>query len=132
MRFLRATAIAVFLVAAGTAFTAARIRRDVFLLTTEQQEPIQMTYVRFTKEGTTTIVAMPDGGDDAIRDLAAALVAIDAGSNKEETWTIASGAEIHLVVPPKHGETPQGTEHCERFARVKDVLQSTPGLEPVE
>lgn len=131
MRILLLAALAIFAVAVYTAFVASVVQRDVVHFVSEHDKPAEMTYVRFTKDGLTTIVAMPEGGDDAARDLAAALSALDSGQNKEESWQIASGAEIHLVVPPKHGETPQGTEHCERFARVKNILQGTPGLEPV-
>lgn len=133
MRRLLLAALAIFAVAVYTAFVASEARSDfVHFIADHDDTSIEMTYVRFTKNGNTTIVAMPEGGDDAARDLAAALLALDSGGNKEETWQIASGAEVHLVVPPKHGETPGGTEHCERFSRVKNVLQGTPGLEPVE
>ena len=113
------------------AWLALGVRTDVQDLTKTIDPPEDMTYVEFTKDGVTHIYVMPDGVE-GVHDLAAALLAADGSTNKEATWHIQSGAEVHLVVPPKANETPQGTEHCERFERVKNGLQSTPGLQPVE
>lgn len=112
------------------AVLAQRVRDDVVYLIHSTHRPAGMIYVEFTKNSVTKVLAIPDGGG-GVTDLAAAILAADSDQNKSESWTIESGATINLIVPPKHGETPMGTAHCERFMTVRNALQATPGLEPV-